>query len=152
MKEDSLFSKIDHVGLVVRDIDKAIEYYQSLGIGPFEPPPNVASRERKVRGKPIPVDSIKVKEKSARIGPLLFQLIQPVEGESIWKEFLETRGEGVQHLGFIVDDIEKEEARLVAKGVEPVQTSRFIAGGGYTYFDTGRVGGVLTELIQWPPG
>ena len=152
MTEEPLFSKVDHVGVVVRDIDKAIEYYQSLGIGPFEPPPNVASRERKVRGKSVPVDSIKVKEKSARIGPMLLQLIQPVEGDSIWMEFLKMRGEGVQHLGFIVDDIDKEEAKLLAQGIEHAQSSRFIAGGGYTYFDTSKVGGVLVELIQWPPG
>ena len=30
-------SRIHHIGIVVRDIEKAIEYYESLGIGPFEP-------------------------------------------------------------------------------------------------------------------
>ena len=37
MPDKSLFSKVDHIGVVVRDIDKAVEYYESLGIGPFEP-------------------------------------------------------------------------------------------------------------------
>ena len=36
-KEKSPFSTFDHVGVVVRDMDRAIEYYQSLGAGPFEP-------------------------------------------------------------------------------------------------------------------
>jgi len=36
MTEKSPFSKIDHVGILVKDLDKAIEHYQSLGIGPFQ--------------------------------------------------------------------------------------------------------------------
>ena len=36
--EKSLFSKVDRAGLVVSDLDKAIEYYEALGIGPSESP------------------------------------------------------------------------------------------------------------------
>ncbi len=35
MTEQLPFSKVDQIGVIVRDIDKAVEYYQSLGIGPF---------------------------------------------------------------------------------------------------------------------
>lgn len=151
MEMASLYSNFDHIGIVVRDMDKAIKYYQSLGMGPFEPSPYpVAAVERKVRGKRIELNSIKLIERLGRAGPVVLQVIQPVEGETTWKEFLETKGEGVQHIGFRVDDIEKEEARLVAKGIKPLYSSRFKNGGGATYFDTGEVGGVLIELIQWP--
>ena len=151
MMEKSPFSKLDHIGVVVRDFDKTVEYYQSLGIGPFESVQGLSSVERIMRGKPIAIDSFKVKEQNARIGPVLIQVLQPVEGESIWKEFLDAKGEGVHHLGFLVDDIEKEEAELVEKGYSVLYRSRFKGGGGAAYFDTGKVGGVLFELIQWPP-
>ena len=37
MAEDSPFSKAEHIGVVVRNMDRAVEYYESLGIGPFKP-------------------------------------------------------------------------------------------------------------------
>lgn len=150
MGKEPLFAKVDHVGIVVRDIDKATAYYESLGIGPFEAPPGgLIPISRKLRGKAIPLDSFKVKERNAQIGQIKVQLIQPWMGQSIWKEFLDTKGEGVQHLGFITDDIDKDEAALLAKGIQPLLSSRFQNGVGSAYFDTGAVGGILMEIVQW---
>ena len=73
-------------------------------------------------------------------------------GESPWQEFLDTKGEGVHHLGCIVDDIEKEEAGLKEKGIEIILTSRFKGGGGSCYADISQLGGILVELIQRPEG
>lgn len=149
--EEFPFSKVDHVGAVVRDLDKAVEYYHSLGIKPFEPS-KLTVVERELRGKPIDVDKIKAKISFARIGSIRLELIQPIKGKSPWKEFLESKGEGVHHLGFLVDDIDKETAKLVEKGFVVVYRARFLKGGGAVYFDTGKIGGVLLELVQWPPG
>ena len=151
MTEKSPFSNVDQIGVIVRDMDKAIEYYQSLGIGPFELFKSRVYIERKVLGKPINVDDIKFKVKKARMGPVELELIEPGEGESLWREFLETRGEGINHLGFLVEDIDKEMAKLEEKGVKVLYSSKFQNGGGAAYFDTGKIGGVLLELIQRPP-
>ena len=152
MTEKSAFSKLDHIGVIVRDADKAVEYYQSLGIGPFV---LIADKiniiEKRVRGKPIPLDGMINKEYNGKMGSLQLQVLQPVAGDYYWKEFLETKGEGIQHLGFSVDDIDKETAKMEEKGFEVLYRSRFKGGGGATYFDTGKVGGVLIELLQWPP-
>jgi len=147
-KEKSPFSTFDHMGVVVRDMDKAIEYYQSLGIGPFEPV-TTAVAEKKLRGKPA--DDVKFELRVARIGQIRLELIQPVEGESLHKEFLENKGEGINHLCFSVDDIDKEAAKLVKKGFKVIASRKFVNGGGNVYFDTGKVGGVLLELLQQPP-
>ena len=108
MTEKSAFSKLDHIGVIVRDADKAVEYYQSLGIGPFV---LIADKiniiEKRVKGKPIPLDGMLNKEYNGKMGSLQLQILQPVTGDYYWKEFLETRGEGIQHLGFSVDDIDK---------------------------------------------
>ena len=145
------FSKVDQIGVIVRDMDKAIEYYQSLGIGPFEPLKHQGYIERKVLGKPVNVDDIKKTVRAAQMGPIQFELIEPGEGESLWREFLDTRGEGINHLGFFVDDIDKETAKLEKKGFNALYSSRFRNGGGAAYFDIDRIGGVMFELIQWPP-
>jgi len=149
--EKSPFSKVDQIGVIVRNLEKAIEYYESLGIGPFEPLKGVVSVKRWIKGKEIDPAMVKLRVSVAKMGSVDFELIEPGGGETLWQEFLDTHGEGINHLGFIVDDIEKESARIKEKGVKPIYESRFQGGGGACYFDTAGVGGVLFELIEWPP-
>jgi len=148
MIENLPYTKVDQVGVIVRDLDRAVEYYQALGIGPFESL-NVVPTDRKVYGKPA--DDVKNLARVAQMGQLQFELIQPVSGESVQKESLDTKGEGISHLGFFVDDIDKEVAKLVGQGFKVISNGKFVGGGGFAYFDTDKVGGVQFELIQWPP-
>ena len=39
--EISPWSKPDHIGVIVKDMDSAVQYYQSFGLGPFEPVTNL---------------------------------------------------------------------------------------------------------------
>ena len=151
MTEKPLFSNLHHIAVMVRDMDEAIEYYQSLGMGPFESvTQKVTWTERTLGGKPLPLDSKVIKEYLGQMGSVQLQLIQPFIGESFWKEFLETEGEGVHHLAFTVDDIDKETAMMEEKGFEVPYRSRFEGGGGVSYFDTTKIGGTFMEIIQWP--
>ena len=150
MIENSPFSHVDQIGIIVRDVDKAAEYYESLGIGPFHAQTGTVLMERRVWGKLV--TDIKNKVLLAQIGPIEIELVQPVEGISLQMDFLETKGEGINHLGFLVDDLDKEVAKLSEQGIEPVMTVKFQGGGGVAYMDTDEVGGVLLELIQYPPG
>ena len=50
--------------------------------------------------------------KCAMIGPVQLQVVQPGKGRSIYKDFLEQKGEGVFHLGFVVEDIATSEAEV----------------------------------------
>ena len=142
------FTRIDHVGVTVVDLEKSMAHYQSLGIGPFEPL-DTTLFDRQLHGKPV--DDARVMIRVAKIGQVEFELVQPVSGESVHKEFLEKHGEGISHLGFFVDDLDKELAKLVAKGFEVVTSGKFVGGGGLAYLDTDKVGGVFFELIQFPP-
>ncbi len=125
--------KFHHIGVAVKDMDKALEYYQSLGI--------IATIEPEVQE-----DGIKLRY--VQIGSITFELVQPVEGESPQKEFLNSRGEGIDHIAFSVDDLDEETAKLVEKGV-PIIIGGRSKTGGFAYFDTRKVGNVIIELIQW---
>lgn len=156
MAEDNVFSKIDHIAVVVRDMEKAIKYYESLGIGPFRQLKNIVAVSRVLRGKSIPLDSIKVDARIARIGPVDLELLQPVKGDSLWKESLEANGEGCQHLGFWAEDIDGAEAKAVEKGLKVLYKVRFEKDGGDSYMDTAGVGGLIMALSHtpsqdWPP-
>ena len=110
----SIFSKLHHLGVIVKDVDRVAQYYESLGFGTFELL-RLNVKERRIRGKPIASPNLKVRMGYA--GSIRFELIQPDVGtDSIWKDFLMSRGEGASHLAFAVDDIDEVEAYLVAKG------------------------------------
>ena len=141
----SPFSEIGQVGVVVKDIDKTIEYLSSLGIGPFEPAHRAPIVERKVWGKPV---ALELKVRFAQMGQVELELIQPCKGEGIQKKFLESKGEGIHHFGFFVDDLDQEVAKLVKQGVKVIQSGRRSTGGGFAYLETDTVGGIILELIQ----
>lgn len=140
----SPFSKLIQVGLVVRDIDKAVERFSSLGIGPFTPKILPAgTKEWLQQDKPL---NAKFKIKATKIGRFELELVQPIEGESPHKEFLDNKGEGIQHLAFIVADLDKEVDELTKHGAKMLFTARW-QGGGLTYLDL-NVAGLIVELIQ----
>jgi methylmalonyl-CoA/ethylmalonyl-CoA epimerase len=149
MKESSMFSNFHHVSLVVKDLEEAIAYFQSLGIGPFIVPPVTPTKEM-WRGKPIPAGSLK--EVLCKMGEIWFQLCQPLGKDSPWREFLDSKGEGVHHIGFMVEDVEEVEDKLTKKGVEIVHSARFKGGGGACLADTSKIGGIFMEYIQRPEG
>jgi len=130
--------KFNHIGTVVRDVDKAVEYYQSLGIV------DEATDRVTMEGK-----KAKLIGRFIHIGSLLIELWQPVRGETVQQEFLNSRGEGVNHIAFHVDDLDKEKDKLVEKGI-PVVFSVKDENGYMAYFDARKVGNILIELIQPP--
>jgi len=130
--------KFNHIGVVVRDVDKAVEYYQSLGIV------DKATDRVTMEGK-----KAKLVGRFINIGSLLIELWQPARGETVQQEFLDSRGEGVNHIAFHVDDLAREKAKLVEKGI-PVVFSVKDEEGDMAYFDARKVGNTLIELIQPP--
>ncbi len=148
--EKSPFSGLIHVGMVVRDIDKAAERLSALGIGPFEPYHTklgiVPPVERKLRGKPV---ECSLKVVAARIGPIELELLE-AEGECVQTEFLAAKGEGLHHLAFFVDDLDREISRLAEKGLEPVMEGTMARGRYFAYFEPEGAGGLIMELVQRP--
>ena len=142
--------KFHHVSVMVKDIDKAIKHYDTLGVGPFPPtigPKGVPLIDQSLRGhKSDFVMDLRYAESG--FGGLKFEIVEPLEGESIYKEFLDKKGEGVHHIAFTVDDLNAETAKMAERGFKVIQTGQ-TARGKFAYFDTDKVGGVVTELIQF---
>lgn len=147
--EKSPFSELHHVSIVVRDIEESAKYYMSAGIGPFvEYPP---MREYTRINVPDEEGFYNLRIMVARIGSVDLQLIQPGEGQSLYKEHLEQKGEGVFHLGFVVKDIDGAEADVKKKGLNVISNGRREDGSGFAYLDTAEKGGVTLLIRQSPP-
>lgn len=154
MSGDLLFSRIEQVGIVVRDLDKAIKRYESLNIGPFRQHKSTYL-SRELWGKPVPSDAVLARLAHADAGPLEVELIQPVAESSHWMQFLKTKGEGVHHFGFFVEDVEMEKAKLVENEFRIVYESTYRRADGFVghaiYFDISEVGDILFEVMLRPP-
>jgi catechol 2,3-dioxygenase-like lactoylglutathione lyase family enzyme len=149
MEQGKPFSVLHHLSLVVRDIDAAVRFLGSLGIGPFfDYPPMKEYTRLQV---PDEEGFFNTVIKCAMIGPVQLQVVQPGQGRSIYKDFLEKQGEGVFHLGFVVDDIERSEAEVRAMGLEVISSGRRDNGSGFAYFDTVDKCGVTLLVRQSPP-
>lgn len=142
----STFKHLVHVGVVVRDMKKTIERLTALGIGPFQTRILPPDAREKYRGKPFQ-PSQRVTIQITHIGNTELELIQPIKGKSPHQEFLVEKGEGVQHLGFIVANLDEDVKRLTAKGCSVVLESQFKGGGGVTYLDLDAAG-LIVELVQ----
>jgi hypothetical protein len=64
--------------------------------------------------------------------------------------YLEKQGEGINHLGFRVDSIGEEEARLINNGFLLVFNGKFKPDGGFAYFEREENDSYYVEVVQWP--
>jgi len=131
-----LITKIDHIGIAVKRIDKALELYQDiLGLKVTK---TEVVEEQKVKVAFIPVGDSEV------------ELLESTEPDGPIAKFIEARGEGIQHIAFRVTDIEDKLAELKAKGVRLIdEVPRKGAGGArIAFLHPKATGGTLIELCQ----
>lgn len=141
--------KLKQIGLVVRDMDKAVERFSVLGFGPFSPKILPAGVKEWVKGKPTRAD---VKVRATMVGNVELELCQPVSGDSPHQDYLESKGEGIQHVLFTVENLQKEIDRLTGLGCSVLLRASFgdeAGSGGLAYVDLD-ASGLIVELAQLP--
>ena len=144
---------IEHAAVLVRDLDRAIERYTNeLGIGPwavYTLGPDLV-RDMTVHGKE---QGYVYTLALCSVGPVLYELMESVEGPNILEEFLDERGEGLHHLGYLVPDIDAEISKMEEKGYALLQGGRGFGkdgDGAYALFDTECAVGCILEALEMP--
>jgi catechol 2,3-dioxygenase-like lactoylglutathione lyase family enzyme len=138
---------MEHVGIVVRDLDRTVEFYEAVfGWGPFQVS-EVALTGCLFRGQRA---DCRLRTASAQSsGAVRIELIQVLEGQTPHLEFLQERGEGLHHLGFMVDGLDVMLAEWAGEGIEAVWQHSFPELGiSWTYLSADAVGGVMMELME----
>lgn len=140
------FSKPHHILIVVKDIEQTRNYYESIGIGPWMdyPPLNEYTKLNVIDEKGFFASRFIY----TQIGDLQLQLVQPGEGMTIYKEFLDKKGEGVFHIGFEVENIDATDQQLTANGLKILSSGRREDGSGFSYYDTRQQSGVTLLARQ----
>jgi methylmalonyl-CoA/ethylmalonyl-CoA epimerase len=137
--------KIIQIGVVVRDMEKALKQYSRVfAAGPWDiyefAPPDM--REATYRGKPSSWSALLA---LTWIGDRHFELIQPLTGPNVYFDFLEKKGEGIHHIKEWVDDCQKTIAEYREKGIEVIQSGKYDEDEFY-YLDTEPTLGILLEI------
>lgn len=141
-----MWDRTYQVGVAVRDLDKAISFYERLGIGPFVEGPSAHSIMRRVHGKDAP--DTKVAGRIAQMGNIEFELLSPIAGPSVQADFIAEHGEGVVHVCGYTDDLDADIEEMAELGYRVISQGEFDDGGKFAYFDTREVGGLVLELYQ----
>ena len=140
-----LLTRIDHVGIAVRDLDAAIGFYEaSFGL-------TVAGREtNEAQG----VREAMLHVADAPGGASYVQLLEPLAADTPVGKFLDSRGEGVHHIGYGVVDVAAALEQLRADGIRLVdeQPRHGSLGASIASLHPKSIGGVLTELVQAAAG
>jgi methylmalonyl-CoA/ethylmalonyl-CoA epimerase len=138
---------LTQVGIVVRDIEKTSKAYAAaFGI---EAPAwswtdSFEEARTEYRGEPTRARS---KLAFMRFGSLDIELIEPDEGPSTWREFLDERGEGVHHIAFEIAGMKAQVAGAAAAGMPLLQKGEY-SGGRYAYVDASAELKVVVELLE----
>lgn len=145
------FQKFHHICLAVRNIDEKVKYYESIGIGPWkEYPPLTQYTELDVPGME---GFMSLRYVETVIGDIEIQLVQPdIRYDSPQRKFLEEHGEGVYHIGFVVDDANKGEKVCEEKGMQTFSRGRRPDQSGFNYFDTQDEAGVIILIRKTAVG
>jgi methylmalonyl-CoA/ethylmalonyl-CoA epimerase len=142
-----------HIGWVVRDCAAAQqELGARLGAGPFVSAGEESRFDQAlVHGKPTP---FALRIAFGALGGVLLELLEPLDDRSPHAEFLNTHGEGMHHLAFLVPDFDEQltamrgarpEAALLIDGTGPGNPVR------WAYLDASAAHGTVIELLERTP-
>ena len=131
-----MVKKVDHIGIAVSNLDEALKLYEEvLGIECIK---TEVVEEQKVKVAFLPLGDTEVEllESTAPDGPVA--------------KFIEKKGEGIQHIAFKVDNIEKALEEMRQKGMQLIdEKPRYGAGGAkIAFLHPKSTKGVLIELCE----
>ncbi len=130
-----MLTQIDHIGVAVRDLDKAIAFYRDVLGLKFLEKEDVASQ--KVRVAKFDLNGVHI------------EFLEPTSKDSPIAKFIEKKGEGIHHIAYRTDDVADEIESLKRKNVKLINEHP-VEGSGNTKiaFVHPKSSMVLTELVQ----
>ena len=143
-----LLTRLDHVGIACRDLDRTVALYQAtfgLEVASLE-----VNEEQGVREAMMQVGA-----GAAGVGALgvgYVQLLEPLSPDTPVGRFIARRGEGIHHVGYGVADITEALATVAGTGIRLVdeRPRHGSMGASIAFLHPADLGGVLTEFVQAP--
>jgi len=146
---------IAQVALVVPNLEEAVASYHKLfGIGDwhFYTYGKPLVKRMTYQGQP---SEYKMRVALSYLGPMRIELIEMVEGDTVYADFVKEHGYGVHHFGVLVEDMKEAIAQAEAAGLSMIMDGAGFGRDGdghYAYLDTEDKLGFTIELIERPAG
>lgn len=146
---------IAQVAIIVQDLERAVEnYWRLFGIGDwhFYTYGKPLVKRMTYQGQP---SDYKMRVALSYLGPMRIELIEMVEGDTVYADFVEEHGYGVHHFGVLVEDMDAAISEAEAAGLVMTQDGAGFGRDGdghYAYLNTEDKIGVTIELIERPEG
>ena len=144
-------NRLVQIGIVVADRDRTTQLLTSLfGMGPFRLVewPDRPESQYYYRGVE---ENIRIRQAFVQLGAVEIELIEPLEGRSGYRDFLDQTGGGIHHVLFEVTDIDPVLEKLALSGVKVLQSGTGIRPGTrWALLDTQELLGFLVELRHRP--
>ena len=130
-----MIKKIDHIGIAVKSVDDALKIYKDvIGL-------------KFVKIEEVPEEKVKIA--MLKVGETYVELLEPLSEDSALAKFLERRGEGIHHIAFAVDDINKAMEEVKANGVDFIyEKPRELHDRKINFIHPKFGHGVLLELVE----
>ncbi len=132
--------RIDHLGVAVRDVEKSVAAYQKIFGAEL-----VADSERSLMGNKMHAAYLKV-------GDGLIVMDGAVDPQGFLAKFIEKRGEGVHHVGLVVDNLDEFIRELEGKGVRIPHREDFGPLRREILLSPKDLCGVVYQVIEWKEG
>ena len=138
---------IAQVGIIVSDIAKtSADFSRLFGIEKPEVVLTGALEDAATRFKGAQTPA-RAKLAFMDFGSLQVELIEPDEHPSTWREYLDTHGEGIHHLAFVIKGMDEKIRALDEEGCPLVQRGEY-TGGRYAYVDATGPLKTIVELLE----
>lgn len=131
--------RIDHLGIAVKSLAAAAEFYKTLGLEPA--------------GEVETVEHEKVRILMFPVGEGRIELLEATAPDSPVARFIAKRGEGLHHVALWVPDLAAAVERMKQRGTRFLSDEIKVGAGGhlYVFVHPASAGGVLLELCEDPP-
>ena len=130
-----MITKVNHIGVVVRDIDEAVKLYTDvLGL--------------EVKHEEV-MEDLKLRIAMIPVGESEIELLEPTDLEGQYAKFIEERGEGLHHVALEVSNIDDVLETLKKKGIPLIdqQPRRGVGGTRIAFLDS-KGTKVILELVE----
>lgn len=141
---------------MTKDYKRTLTGLSALGIGPWRiytcDPSNTTSQT--YRGHSVPF-TIRFCYADITPGGMVYEVIQPVSGPTIFEEFLDKKGEGIHHVAYDCNGVPMEERvrAFAERGYEMVQGGSWIGESRFAFFESAEQEmGTFFETIAFPDG
>jgi len=108
-----LDGKLSHIAFAVTDVDKTVKAFADVFGAPAPP---IREYRDIPWGPEYPTKVMNGRIASLVVNGVSFEFIQPLDGDSPWKDFIKKSGDGIHHIGFEVKDVPAARKALQAKG------------------------------------